>query len=250
VSNEPIWPPAAGLPSNPGIADRIIQVATEAIYPPVRVGVSQMENDLLPGHQIAVIRVDESKEAPHAVEKRRKVYVYERTDNKTDPHVLADIDRIKYLLDRRTAIESKRETLIGKGLARLTEELEKAPNPKCWVSVAPVYPWRELCRPSECYHFLRDFAGKLGPQSNTISNVQRMPDGAFMRIRSRFVNRTVFPTDAAMARTDGIVIIMRTILSLNRRFEFGVLTPDNEQTSRTYFPHISTAFSLNFPPSD
>ncbi len=39
VTNEPIWPPIAGMPSVPGIADRIIQIATEAIYPPVRVSV-------------------------------------------------------------------------------------------------------------------------------------------------------------------------------------------------------------------
>jgi len=43
-----------------------------------------MENGRLPGHQIAVVRVDESREAPHAVEKNRKVYVYERTDNKNN----------------------------------------------------------------------------------------------------------------------------------------------------------------------
>lgn len=112
VTNEPIWPPLVGMPGKPGIADRIIQIATETIYPPVRVSVAQIENGYLSGHQIAVIRVDESKEAPHAVDKRRKVYVHERTDNKNDPHVLADIDRIKYLMDRRHGIESRRERLI------------------------------------------------------------------------------------------------------------------------------------------
>jgi hypothetical protein len=234
VSNEPIWPPVEGMPNNPGIADRIIQVATEAIYPPVRVSVSQMENEALPGHQIAVVFVDESRDAPHAVEKRRKVYVYERTDNKTDPHVLADIDRIRYLLDRRNAIEEKRELLMSKGLAKLKKELENGLSPKCWVSVVPVYPWRELCRPSECYQFLQDFANSLGSPRNTIRDVVRVPDGALMRIQSRFGNGTARPTDAALVTTDGIAIIMRTAFSLDRRHNHGVGVVEYEHSEKMF----------------
>jgi hypothetical protein len=234
VTNEPIWPPAVGMPNQPGIADRIIQVATEAIYPPVGVSVSQMENEAMAGHQIAVIFVDESKEAPHAVEKRRKVFVYERTDNKTDPHVLADIDRIRYLLDRRNAIEEKRELLVAKGLVKLKKELDKGFTTVCWVSVAPVYPWRELCRPSECFEFLREFANSLGSPRNTIRDVRRVPDGALMRIQSHFGNGTARPTDAALVRADGIVMIMRTAFSLDRRHDHGVGVVEFEHSDKIF----------------
>ncbi len=67
-TNEPVWPPVAGM-STPGVADRVVQIATEAIYPPVRVSVAVVANERLAGHQIAVIRVDESK---RSASRRRK----------------------------------------------------------------------------------------------------------------------------------------------------------------------------------
>jgi Putative DNA-binding domain len=237
VSNEPIWPPTAGMIDTPGTADRIIQIATEAIYPPVRVTVRHMKNDKLPaGHQLVIVRIDESREAPHAVEKKRKVFVYDRSENKNDPHVLADIERIKYLLDRRQAIESKREQSINKGVAKLRVALEQSLKPLCWVAVAPFYPWRDVCRPSECYDCLREIASTIGCPENTGSTVQRMPNGAFMQIQSRFDNQgnKVLPTDAAIIQADGLFIYMRTILSLDRRHSWGIGLIDYEQTDKMF----------------
>ena len=234
VTNEPIWPPVIGMPSSAGIADRIIQVSTEAIYPPVRVDVGQMENEVLPGCQIAIVRVDESRDAPHAVEKKRKVFVYERTDNKNDPRVLADIDRIKYLLDRRDAIESKREVLLSRMLSKASRELERGLSPKGWVSVAPVYPWRDLCRPSDCYEFLKEIGGNIGCYGNTACDVQRIPEGAVLRIQTRFLNGKMIPTDAVIVRADGIFLYLRTILTLDRRTHIGVTLLDAEQTAKIF----------------
>ena len=73
--NKPIWPPTQGLPSEPGLSERVVQIDQDGIYPPVRVAVSNViPNDRLPGHVLLVIRVNESREAPQAIEKNRKVF--------------------------------------------------------------------------------------------------------------------------------------------------------------------------------
>ena len=118
-SNTPLWPPTVGMPMAAGLSERVIQVAQDAIYPPVRVDVSNIiENDLLPTHAIVVIRVPESREAPHATEKNTRVYVYERTGNKNEPYELADIDRIEHLLNRRRRMVDPREAQLQENLAR------------------------------------------------------------------------------------------------------------------------------------
>ena len=99
----PIWPPVAGLPMDDGLSERVVHVAQDSIHPPVRVDVSHViHNDLHPNHAIVVIRVRESREAPHAVEKNTRVYVYGRTANKNEPYELANIERIEYLLNRKS----------------------------------------------------------------------------------------------------------------------------------------------------
>jgi Putative DNA-binding domain len=171
TTNTPIWPAVTGLPSRAGLEEQVYQKATEAIYPPVRVAVSPViENPNLPGTVVIVIRVDESKDAPHAVDNGRQVLVYERSDNKTDPIQLAKIDRIEHLLNRRQAIESHREENRSKAMERAERLLDKDMRPFMWVSVAPRFPWRQMCRWSACYDFLaKEFHA---------DRVRRIPTGA------------------------------------------------------------------------
>ncbi|MCC7420003.1 MAG: ATP-binding protein [Planctomycetaceae bacterium] len=151
TNNTPIWPPTDGMKAAPGISERIVQFAQDSIYPPVRVGLSNViENDLLPGHSLIVIRLDESRDAPHAIDGRRHVYVYERTDNKNDPHRHAEIDRILHLMQRRQRIVDDREHELQENLARAERTMRKDNLPIRWVSASPVYPWREIVTPEFC----------------------------------------------------------------------------------------------------
>ncbi len=155
--NEPICPPnpvtGKGMPKGRRLREQVVQIARDAIYPPVSVRFSPViENKHLPGKDcvLLAIRVDESRDAPHAVEKRREVNVYERTDNTTTPYRLAEIDRISELLRRRQKIEDERERLLQSEIDRarslLTNDL-----PLRWAAVIPCFPWRTLCLPSVCY---------------------------------------------------------------------------------------------------
>ncbi|WP_254512305.1 AlbA family DNA-binding domain-containing protein [Anatilimnocola floriformis] len=164
TTNKPIWPPQSGMPTEVGLQERVFQLAHDAISPPVRVSVSNViEIPELSGKAILVIRVHESSEAPHATEKNRKVYVYERTDNKNEPYELADVNRIEYLLKRRNRLQDAREAKLHENLTRANSQMHPSKCPIRWVSIAPVYPWQEVCDPQSCvtFHKQHFFPGRM-----------------------------------------------------------------------------------------
>jgi hypothetical protein len=122
------------------------------------------------GKSVVVVRVDESPEAPHAVEKGTEVYVYERTGSINKRWSLAHIDRIAYLLNRRRQYDQERESFIRQAITRGQRYLN-APAPAVrWASIIPLYPWRRLCDPEVCYSIHH------GLQRHSL---QRFPDGSF-----------------------------------------------------------------------
>jgi len=193
-TNKPVWPPK-GMPQAQGIEEQITAICRDNVYPPVRPLISDIiDNPPHPGTALAVIRVDESPEAPHAVKGR----IYERTGSQGRPFDLSHIDRISYLLGRRGRIEEQRRDLVERELKRASAELVEirlrlgersglqrmstepsGPRglPLRWASVIPVYPWRELCAPKDCFKALELF------ESERTHSSQRVPGGAFARIR-------------------------------------------------------------------
>ena len=154
ITNKPVWPASAGMRIEAGLQERVYQIAHEAISPPVRVGVSNViENPNLPGHVIVAIRINESREAPHATEKNRRVYVYERTSNKNEPYELAQVDRIEQLFKRRDVMVDARESELKANLERAARAMHKSKCPMRWISVSPVFPWREVGDPITCVEF-------------------------------------------------------------------------------------------------
>lgn len=156
TTNTPIWPPTRGLPTKKGYEEQVLQTAREAVFPPVRVLVSPaIENEMLPGHSIVVIRIDESPFAPHSVEKRRKVLVYERDGCQGTNYDLADIDRIEQLIRRRDAIVSRREAELQAAISRGRRQLAETGCPIRWAAIGPAYPWKDLTTAEQCYNFHR-----------------------------------------------------------------------------------------------
>ncbi len=201
LTNESIWPPV-GMPAQRGMEERITQICQDNIYPPVRPQISRLlDNPHAQGTVVAVLRVDESPEAPHAVDQGRRIY--ERTGNLNTPYDLADINRIQNLLRRREKIEQEREAYINDQIARSTRLLAeprlqltqlagiRPHNPKSamapqtlplrWASIVPYYPWRALSDPETCWHTL-----KLWRDAR---DVQRIPDGAFAQKRDSYTSQ-------------------------------------------------------------
>jgi hypothetical protein len=112
-----------------------VQTAQTAIYPAITPAVKVLEVPGRPGRVVAVVKVAESVEAPHAVDDATRVYV--RVASTTPPYHLADVDRIDYLLRRRHEPERRREEII----AQIAGRSGYAGQPmKVRVVVAPVYP--------------------------------------------------------------------------------------------------------------
>src|SRR5207245_1253180 len=78
---------------NPAIFPRITEIASDA-----------------PGRKFVLIEVDESAEAPHAIENSTLVYV--RTGNAANPFELADVNSVIELLRRRENPLRTRELLF------------------------------------------------------------------------------------------------------------------------------------------
>ena len=206
IKNMPIWPPSQGLPTDAGYSERIGSLAQQAIYPPVRVEVSNViTNEHVAGTCVVVIRVNQSREAPHAVEKRRKIYVYERTENTSEPHELADVARIEQLLARRQRIVDQREAELQTNLARGKKQMTESLTAIRWMSASPVYPWRDVCTRRECATFHQGWMNP--PWKGTVHwRYQTFPGGSFARgieirqgkpgvcacISSVFANGTLF----------------------------------------------------------
>jgi hypothetical protein len=185
-TNKPIWPPVpvvpprAGLPMTAGLTERVIQVSRDNIFPPLIPEVSPaIPNQHLNGHAIVVVRVPESKDAPHATDAKRHVYVYERTGNQNNPHQPADIEYIERLIRRRQQNEEIRERLIAAAINRGRTWISVGDQPYRWVSVIPFYPSRPVSTPEHCFQFhsLRWITTHMG--ISPMDRHQRAPGGSF-----------------------------------------------------------------------
>ena len=86
----------------------------ENINPPVFPRTRQVPSDVA-GKAFLVIEVDESPEAPHAIENSRSVYI--RTGDSQRPYDIGDIQTIERLLVRRKGIAVRKDELTAEAEA-------------------------------------------------------------------------------------------------------------------------------------
>jgi Putative DNA-binding domain len=162
AANLPKWPPC-GVPRDNWSADRITQICSDAIYPPVLPTVSlPFNNPHSAGTILAVMRVDQSPLAPHAVDQSTKVLV--RTNDIGSRFDLADVDRIEHLLERRSRIAQARDSTLSQNIARLERHQPlRGFVPMAWFSISPEYPWQSVCTQTTCLEFITDNEMRRGP---------------------------------------------------------------------------------------
>ncbi|HEY1600873.1 MAG TPA: ATP-binding protein [Pirellulales bacterium] len=168
--NHPIWP-AAGMPADRGISERIVQICRDAIYPPVLPEISPIiPNNGQHGTVLAVVRVRESPDAPHAIANSTRVYI--RTGDVNHKFELADLPRLGHLLGRRKRLESDRDALVERALIRARRFVQNdGLRPAVWASVIPIFPWRELCTEPQCaaIHFVAGYDETVAAPGGCIS---------------------------------------------------------------------------------
>ena len=143
--------PIKGISETPGIQEQIQQSALEGIYPAVipQISLIDVSNS---GNVVVVIRVDESVQAPHAIQNSTRVYI--RTGSITEPYELADINRISHMLKRR----EDSQVITRQNLGRIEERVEcssfDTSTRNITVVARPIFPYRPVIPTSDIYSLL------------------------------------------------------------------------------------------------
>jgi hypothetical protein len=147
-------------------------ICLQNIYPPVLPRTTVVPSDV--GNRVfLVIEVEESGEAPHAIENSKKVYV--RTGNAANPYDLADVDLIIDLIKRRKEPLELRDRLEKSAEGR-AEKWVMSPQSYVQVTICPRFPRSALCSSDEVYDFVRNTPYRGGHFIN-VNNLHRVPDG-------------------------------------------------------------------------
>jgi hypothetical protein len=114
--------PMSGVELKPGLRERILQIALDAVYPPIIPEVKVVEfksNETLtePDRAVVVARVHESHAAPHAVETGTAVYL--RIDNISDHFSRkATIGELEWLMNKRHRALEEKQCLLRRAEGR------------------------------------------------------------------------------------------------------------------------------------
>lgn len=134
--------PIQGIHKRNGIEEQILQSALLGIYPAVipEVVIVDVPNS---NNIVAVVRVDESIQAPHAIQNSTRVYI--RVGSITQPYelTLADTDRIAYMLKRREDSQVVAQQILNR-IEERTETLCATDNPNLTVIIRPVFPYQSV----------------------------------------------------------------------------------------------------------
>ena len=144
-----------GIPQRNGIEEQIVQSALTGIYPAVipEVKILDVPNTT---NVVVVVRVDESLQAPHAIQNSTRIYI--RSGSITEPYELADIERIEYMLKRREDSQVFAKEILNRIEQRVhtvkpynKEYYSHGMFPTFTVTACPVFPYRPLISASKIY---------------------------------------------------------------------------------------------------
>jgi len=167
--------PYEGFPNEPKeeLPLTVENICLRNINPPV-IPITHVVQSDVPGQVFLIIEVEESGEAPHAIENSKKVYV--RTGSAANPYDLAEVDLVIELMKRRREPLERRDRLIKLAEQRSIQNVNRD-QPFVQISICPVFPRLPLCSTQETWNFLN-----LAQMNNAIglvypNSVRRVPDG-------------------------------------------------------------------------
>ena len=161
-----------GIPHKNGIEEQIVQIAITRIHPAVTPEVIIRE---VPGETdrvVVVVRVEESEQAPHAIQNTNRVYI--RVASITQPndgYEDASIDKIEYLLKRHEEPQRISRRILERIEERVRDYSSHLEEPNLELIARPVFPYRPMIPPTEIYKFMD--VHTLVPFSNSDSNFGR-----------------------------------------------------------------------------
>jgi len=175
-SREPVCPPRGIEGSSDVLRQRILNIAFDAIYPPVEPEVAIVEipdRDLY----VALIRIAPSR-LLHTVDRRRRIYIRSLDNNRG--YELATLPDLRWLWDQRETTIKFRESLSDSASRRANSDAvsfrDKGDrnlwhkSPHLIVSITPSFPQRQIIPSTRA---LLDIANSIGQVRSPWSNVDR-----------------------------------------------------------------------------
>ena len=163
--------PIPGIPMEAGIEEGIQQCALTGIYPAVMPEVILVKvpdsADNVPdsaGNVVVIVRVDESVQAPHAIENSTKVYI--RVGSITQPYQLAEMDRLQYMFKRREDSQVVTRQIL-KRIEDRVETLCDTTVPNLTVVARPAFPYRPIIARESLWEFKGDLDNSFSPRRVT-----------------------------------------------------------------------------------
>ena len=138
--NNKVKPPIIGIPNDGGIEERILQGALTGIHPAVMPEVIIRDVPGKIGNVVVVVRVNESQQAPHAIQ--NSTTVYRRSGSISHPYELAEVDRIEYLLKRREEPQRISRRILDRIEERVRNYSSHLGQPNLELLAQPVFPYR------------------------------------------------------------------------------------------------------------
>jgi len=162
-------------------------ICLQNINPPVLPRTTVVPSDV--GNRVfLIIEVEESGEAPHAIENSKKVYV--RTGNAANPYDLADVDLILDLVKRRKEPLELRDRLEKSAESR-AEKWVRSADSYVQVTICPRFPRSALSTAEEVYDFVQN-ARYRGVDFIDRNNLHRVPDGVAGQIPERVASGVAY----------------------------------------------------------
>jgi hypothetical protein len=173
-------PPFDGFPEVPRdeLPLTIENICLRNLDPPVFPKSTVVQSEVA-GKIFLVIEVEESGEAPHAIENSTQVYV--RTGNASERYELATVDLIIDLVKRRKEPLERANRLLSIATERAGHTVGDSIT-HVQVSVCPTYPRVALCTSQEVWKFAND-PDALREQFLAHNHIRRIPDGLASPVR-------------------------------------------------------------------
>lgn len=170
--------PIEGIDAQDGIEDQITNSALYGIYPAVLPQIKVVDVPDREGKIVVVIKVEESLQAPHAIQNSTRVYI--RTGSQSNPYELAEIDRIEYLLKRREQPIATKEAIIGRADERFKTLVLKTPAPYISVVLSPTFPYQPVMALDDIFAFARRLYFDGGILAPYLERIKRIYQGVFI----------------------------------------------------------------------
>lgn len=198
-----------GVQSSDSASERVVQAGLRLSPPVLAETTGPIALPSAPARSVYVIRVLQSRYAPHVDASADRVYV--RSTDVSQSIATANIQRIEQMIRLRDKWDETREGLLAVALERfrLVRGHQLPSDPYLWISIRPEFPVGEVITTAECFRSVtgggnrvRVSGGALGIRNGTVGRTKQV-----VRMGSLTTMGDLFDVDTRLAKIEDHQII-------------------------------------------